>query len=72
MLTVDEALDQIYLGGDRYYRVIDVAIRRLRPEGPVMFARVSGHAPVEYGNTWDPTDLGPFKQLVSQEIETVG
>ena len=32
-VTADEALDQIYLGSDRCYRVIDVAVRGVRPAG---------------------------------------
>ena len=70
-MTVDEALDQIYLGSDRCYRVIDVALKGLRPGGAVIFVRVSGHAPAEYGKTWDPSNLGPFKQLIADKIENL-
>jgi hypothetical protein len=71
MVTADEALDQIYLGSDRCYRVIDVAVKGLRPGGSVIFVRVSGHSPVEYDETWDPSNLGPFKQVIADTIENL-
>jgi hypothetical protein len=68
-VTIDEALARIYLGADRFYRVIDVAIRRVLPEKSVAFVRVSGHAPGSFSETWDPSDLGPFKQIIATTIE---
>jgi hypothetical protein len=68
-LEVDRALDQLYLGGDRFYRIIDVAIRRVLPGKSVAFVRVSGHAPAPFSETWDPSGLGPFKQVVPEKIE---
>src|SRR5947209_6876480 len=59
VMGVDEAFDQLYLGDGRYYRIIDVTIRRLLPDQSVAFVRVSGHGPVSFEDTWDPTDLGP-------------
>src|SRR6266566_3292013 len=71
IVTADEALDQIYLGSDRCYRIIDVAVKGLRPGGSIIFVRVSGHSPVEYGKTWDPSHLGPFKQVIADTIENL-
>jgi hypothetical protein len=68
-LSIDEALDQIYLGRDRFYRIIDVAIRRLLPGRCVAFVRVSGNTPVPFSQTWEPTNLGPFKQILARTIE---
>lgn len=68
-LSVDQALDKVYLGGDRCYRVIDVAIQRVMPEKSVAFVRVSGHVPAPFSETWDPSGLGPFKQLIPEKIE---
>ena len=68
-LSVDQVLDQIYLGSDRFYRIIDVAIRRLLPGRSVAFVRVSGHPPVPFSQTWDPSHLGPFKQIIAETIE---
>jgi hypothetical protein len=68
-LSVDQALDQLYLGTDRFYRIIDVAIRRLLPRKAVAFVRVSGHPPAPFSQTWDPSHLGPFKQIIADTIE---
>jgi hypothetical protein len=68
-ITVDQALDQIYLGTDRFYRIIDVAIQRVLPRKSVAFVRVSGHLPAPFSQTWDPSNLGPFKQIIADTIE---
>ncbi len=68
-LTVDQTLDRIYLGEARFYRIIDIAIRQALPRKSVAFVRVSGHPPAPFNQTWDPTDLGPFKQIVADKIE---
>jgi hypothetical protein len=68
-VTIEEALDRIYLGSDRFYRIIDVTIKRLLPEKSVAFVRVSGHSPTNFNETWDSSDLGPFKQIIGETIE---
>lgn len=68
-MSIDEALDQIYLGGDRFYRIIDVAIERLLPDASVAFVRVSGHPAAGFSETWDPSGLGPFKPIVAAMID---
>src|SRR5205807_5889743 len=68
-LSVDQTLDQIYLGTDRFYKIIDIAIRRLLPGRSVAFVRVSGHPPAPFSETWDPSHLGPFKQIIADTIE---
>ena len=50
-VSVDEALDHIYLGSDRFYRIIDIAIKALLPGEAVAFVRVSGHPPDEFSKT---------------------
>jgi hypothetical protein len=62
-------LQQIYLGGDRFYKIIDVAIRKALPKETVAFVRVSGHPPVDFSETWDPSTFGPFKQIIAERIE---
>lgn len=69
ILGIDQAVDQMYLGADRFYRVIDVAVRRVLPDKCVAFVRVSGHPPGAFGQTWEPFDLGPFKQVIAETIE---
>jgi hypothetical protein len=68
-MSVDEALDQIYLTSDRFFRIIDVGIKKLLPRESVAFVRVSGHSPAEFSKTWDPSSLGPFKQIVADKID---
>ena len=67
--SIEEALDQMYLGSNRFHRIIDVAIKRLLPENSVAFVRVSGHSPTTFNATWNPADLGPFKQITAETIE---
>jgi hypothetical protein len=68
LLSVDEAVDKMYLGNDRFYRIIDVAVIEVSLNDSVVFVRVSGHAPGPLGATWDPTGSGPFKQLIAEKI----
>jgi hypothetical protein len=68
-MSVDEALKEIYLGDDKFYRVVDVAIQKILPDKTIVFARVSGHPPGSFSETWDPARLGPFKQILAQAIE---
>ena len=69
IVRVDDALDSIYLGSDRFYRIIDVAVRKLLPEHTVIFVRASGHAPAGFDQTWNASDLGPFKQMLAEHLE---
>lgn len=69
VLSVEEALDHLYLGDDRFYRVIDVAVKQVSLRESVVFARVSGHTPAEFDKTWDPSGLGPFKQILAAKID---
>lgn len=68
LISVDEAIDKIYVGSDRFYRIIDVAIEEVLPKESVVFLRVSGHAPDALSATWDPAGSGPFKQIVFDKI----
>ena len=66
---VDEALDRLFLGSDRFYRIIDVTIKKLLPGQSIAFVRASGHPSADFSKTWDPSGLGPFKQIIAEEIE---
>jgi hypothetical protein len=67
-ISVDEAVNRIYLGSNLFYRVIDVAIGEVLPRESVAFVRVSGHSPDEFSATWDPGGFGPFKHIVFGKI----
>jgi hypothetical protein len=72
LVGVDEALDRLFLGSDRFYRIIDVAIKKakkLLPGQSIAFVRASGHPAADFSQTWDPSSLGPFKQIIAEEIE---
>ena len=69
VLTVEQALDQLFLGEDRFYRIIDVSLRKILPNAAQVFVRVSGHRPGAFAETFAPADLGPFKQLIADCIE---
>jgi len=62
-LTVEQALDALWLGDDRFYFIIDVGVL-VGGEGlPMLFVRPSGHEPRAFSETWNPDDLGPFKSI---------
>jgi hypothetical protein len=69
IMTDEEAIDRIYLGQDRFYRIIDVAIEGISRHHTIAFVRVSGHPPGPFSQTWDPGRFGPFKQIFAQTIE---
>jgi|ERR1035441_6401753 hypothetical protein len=69
-VKVEEALDRMYLGSDLYYKIIDVTIKELSPQQSIAFVRVSGHQPVPFDKTWDPSGTGPFKQVLNPSLES--
>jgi hypothetical protein len=69
IVSVDQAVDRLYLDNDRFYRIIDIAIIRVTPANTVAFVRVSGHSPGPFSETWDPDGLGPFKEILLQNVE---
>jgi hypothetical protein len=69
VMSVDEAVNRIYLGDDRFYRIIDIAIKKIASDHTIVFVQVSGHPPGQFSQTWDPAHFGPFKQIFAQTIE---
>jgi len=68
-MSVDEALDALYLGPDKFFRVIDVAVRNVSNTTTTVFMGISGHAPCRLEETWnDPPGAGPFKQIMAERI----
>jgi len=62
-ITVDEALDLLWLSPEQFYLVVDVMAFVGEDNPPVLFVRPSGHPPDAYSETWDPSDLGPFRGI---------
>lgn len=66
----EEAGRVLFLGQDRFYRIIDVSVVGVEVDRCRVFVRVSGHSPGSFDETWnDPPGSGPFKQLLAQDIE---
>jgi len=68
IISVDEAINRLYLADDRFFRIVDLAVTQVLSDETVVFARVSGHAPGPFANTYDPSDLGPFKQIAAEHV----
>lgn len=70
LLTKEGAFEAIYLGPDRFYRVIDLAVVSVSNKISTVFMRLSGHQPGTLEQTWDqPPGSGPFKQLLADEVK---
>ena len=70
LLDPQAVLDVLYLGPNRFYRVVDVAVIAVGPHRTTAFVRVSGHEPGSWDQTWnDPPGAGPFHQLIAERIE---
>jgi hypothetical protein len=69
LLSRPDALDVLYLGDDKFYRVIDVAVVAVNSQFTRIVMAASGHPPGSFEQTWnDPPGSGPFKQVISKEI----
>jgi hypothetical protein len=71
LLKPAAAVDILYLGKDRFYRILDVAVVEVDKETTTIFIRASDHRPGTWEQTWnDPVGSGPFKQLIPTDIKT--
>ena len=65
-----KAAEILYLGEEKFYRIIDVAVIKVGKHENTIFVRASSHTPSTFEKTWnDPPGSGPFKQLISLKIE---
>ena len=70
LLNKEDAFGAIYLGPERFYRVIDLSVRRVGKDVCTVFMGISGHAPGPLSQTWDqPPGSGPFKQVLANKID---
>lgn len=68
-MTKDEAVEMLYLGPDRFYRIVDLAVVGVSKDVCRVYVRISGHKPGQLSETWNqPAGSGPFKQLIPDEI----
>jgi hypothetical protein len=69
LLGPEEVLDILYLGVNRFYRIIDLSITEVSKTASTVFLRVSDHTPGPIDQTWNqPPGSGPFKQLLAEKI----
>jgi hypothetical protein len=68
-VDVDAAVAALWLGPERFYRVIDVAVVEVGPATTTVFVRASGHRPGRWEESWGMgSEAGPFKQLLAARI----
>jgi hypothetical protein len=64
-MSLEDAIYQLYLAPDRFYRIIDVGVFRVTNDVTEVFVRASEHAPGPWESTWNrPIGMGPFKVIV--------
>src|SRR4051794_15121604 len=63
VFEIADVASKVFLSGEKFYRIIDLGIISEKHGNSVGFVRVSGHPPVPFFETYDPSDLGPFKIL---------
>ena len=72
LLSPEAAVDALYLNPDKFFRFIDVAVVEVSRTSVTIFARASDHTPVPFDQTGNtPPGSGPFKQLISKQIQVV-
>jgi hypothetical protein len=62
-LDFEGSLDTLYINQMKFYRFIDLMVKKFDDERILFFCVASGHDPVEFQLTFDPKKLGPFKVL---------
>jgi hypothetical protein len=62
------AADALYLGPERFYKLIDVLIKWIEGDTAVVFVVVAGFEPCPWEETFDAGGLGPFKTMLSAGI----
>lgn len=73
LTDVEKAVDILYLGEERFYRIIDVGVKGAGKSCTRVFVGVSGHKPTRFDDTWNtPTGNGPFKPVEPMKIEWSG
>lgn len=64
------AVDLMYVGEDRFYRIIDIGVKAVIKDRAVVFVRISDHHPSSFRDTWNtPKGNGPFKVIEPANIQ---
>jgi hypothetical protein len=62
----------MYLDEDIFHRVIDIGVKSIVRGSPVVFVRISGHAPSSFDNAWNsPRGSGPFEIIEPFKIDII-
>jgi hypothetical protein len=62
IISLNDALNKMYLGDDLFYRIIDVGVKVRENKEVIVFVRISNHNPTDFSGTWnEPEGSGPFK-----------
>lgn len=70
LLNVSSALEALYLGEDKFFRIIDLMVIEVNSTQSIVFVRPSSHTPSSFHDTWnDPPGMGPFKQIIAEKIK---
>ena len=68
-ITIDDALEELWISPDRFHRIIDLAVADYSPAMTWIWVREAGYAPSTFEETWnDPPGAGPFKTLVFSDL----
>ena len=72
ILSKEVTLEKIYLGPDKFYRIIDVSVCRVSKDVSSVYLVISGHTPCSLDQTWNqPPGSGPFKQVLADKVELI-
>ena len=70
ILKREEVLDEIYLGPDLFFRIIDISVCRVSEDISTIYIVVSGRTPGTLDQTWNqPPGSGPFKQVLADDVK---
>lgn len=63
VIDFESAATRLFGDGENFFFIIDVLVKRVSGDVALVFCRPSGHALRPWSETWDPSDLGPFRVL---------
>ena len=65
MANFDQVLDALYLGNEKFFRVIDISVLDVKQDETLLFVGVSGHAPSSFDKTRNAhSGMGPFNPVI--------
>lgn len=70
LISIETAVDRMYLGDDLFYYLIDVGVKEADAQSTRVYVAVSAHSPrATINETWNqPVGSGPFKQIISLQF----